>query len=160
MKNIEIDPIKSHIKIKTSNLNLVILRPSDLFEFHMLLQTNIEDSLYKIGSVIGDSLWTSLNPKSKKKKFDSQMKYLLDLLYQMGYGKLLFTKKRSIIKISINSSIIWDKYPPNISLKSIANFYFGLLQNFFKENTIFEKEEYDINHEKKTLKLVFQLNEG
>ena len=159
MKNIEIDPIKSHIKLKNSNLPLVILRPSDLFEFHMLLQTNIEDSLYKIGKIFGDSLWTSLNPKSKKKKFDSQMKYLLDLLYQMGYGKLLFTKKRSIIKISINSAIIWDKYPPNISLKSIAHFYFGLLQNFFKENTIFEKEKYDINHEKKTLKLVFQLKE-
>ena len=158
MKNIEIDPIKSHIK--TSNLPLVILRPSDLFEFHMLLQTNIEDSLYKIGNIIGDFLWNSLKPKLKKKKFDSQMKYLLDLLYQMGYGKLLFTKKRRIIQISINSSIIWIKYPPDISVKSIAKFYFGLLQNFFKENTIIEQEKYEINHEKKTLKLVFQLNGG
>ncbi|MHA1720634.1 MAG: hypothetical protein ACTSXK_14020 [Promethearchaeota archaeon] len=160
MKNIEIDPIKSHIKIKTSNLPLVLLRPSDLFEFHMLLQTNIEDSLYKIGNLIGDFLWVSFKPKLKKKKFDSQMKYLLDLLYQMGYGKLLFMKKRRIIKISINSSIIWSNYPPDISLKSIAKFYFGLLQNFFKETIIFEKEEYDINHEKKALKIVFQLKEG
>ncbi|QEE14858.1 hypothetical protein DSAG12_00678 [Promethearchaeum syntrophicum] len=159
MKNIEIDPIKSHIKIKTSNLPLVILRPSDLFEFHMLLQTNIEESLYKIGNVIGDSLWTSLNPKLKKKKIDSQMKYLLDLLYQMGYGKLLYTKKKRLIKISINSSIIWDNYPQLFSLKSIAELYFGLFLSFFKENRIFGKEEYNINHEKKTLKLIFQLNE-
>ena len=160
MKNIEIDPIKSQIKIKNSNLPLVILRPSDLFEFHMLLQTNIEDSLYKIGNLIGDFLWISSKPKLKKKKFDSQMKYLLDLLNQMGFGKLFFTKKRSIIKISFNSPIIWIKYPTEISLKSIAKFYFGLLQNFFKEDIIFEKEKYDIHQEKKTLKLVFQLREG
>ena len=160
MKNIEIDPIKSHIKIKTSNLPLVILRPSDLFEFQMLLPTNTEDSLYKIGNLIGDFLWISLKNKLKKKKFEPQMKYLLDLLYQLGFGKLLFSIKKRIIKISINSPIIWIKYPPDISLKSIAKFYFGLLQNFFIENSVFEKEKYEINHEKKTLKLVFHLKEG
>lgn len=160
MKNIEIDPIKSHIKIKTSNLPLVILRASDIFEFQMLLPTNTEDSLYKIGNIIGDFLWNSLNPKLKKKKFELQMKYLLDLLYQLGFGKLLFSKKKGIIKISINSPILWIKYPPEISLKSIAKFYFALLQNFFIEGPAFEKEKYEINHEKKALKLVFHLKEG
>jgi len=160
MKNIEFDPIKSHIKIRNSNLPLVILRPSDLFELNMLLSTNIEDSLYKVGNLFGDFLWSSLETKFKKKKFESQLKYLLDLLYQLGFGKLLFTKKKEIIKILINSPIIWIKYPSDFSLKSIAKFYFGLIQNFFKENTIFEKEKYDINHEKKTLNLIFQLKEG
>lgn len=160
MKNIEIDPIKSHIKIKTSNLPLVILRASDLFEFQMLLPTNTEDSLYKIGNLIGGFLWISLKPKLKKKKFEIQMKYLLDLLYQLGFGKLLLSKKKRIIEISINSPIIWMKYPPEISLNSIAKFYFALLQNFFIEELVFEKEKYEINHEKKTLKLVFHLKEG
>jgi len=160
MKNIEEDPINFHIRIKNSQLPLVLLRPSDLFEFHLLLTTNIEDSLYKIGSLIGDLLWTSLEPKLKKKKFESKIKHLIDLLYQLGFGKLLFSKKKEIFKISINSPIIWNKYPSDISLKSIANFYFGLIQNFFKENNIFEKEKYDINHEKKILNLIFQLKEG
>ena len=93
-----------------------------------------------------DFLWISLKPKLKKKKFEIQMKYLLDLLYQLGFGKMLFTKKKNgIIKISINSSILWIKYPSEISLKSIAKFYFGLIQNFFKENTIFEKEK-NVHH--------------
>ena len=74
---------------------------------------------------------------------------------------MLFTKKKNgIIKISINSSILWIKYPSEISLKSIANFYFGLFQNFFKENSNFEKDKYDINHERKTLNLNFHLKEG
>ena len=161
MKNIEIDAIKSHIKIKTSNLPLVILRASDLFEFQMLLPTNTEDSLYKIGNLIGGFLWISLKPKLKKKKFEIQMKHLLDLLYQLGFGKLLLSKKKNkIIEISINSPIIWMKYHPEISLNSIAKFYFALLQNFFIEELVFEKEKYEINHEKKTLKLVFHLKEG
>lgn len=160
MKNIEIDPIKSHIKIKTSNLPLVILRASDLFEFQMLLPTKTEDSLYKIGNLIGDFLWISLRSKLKKKKFELQMKYLLDLLYQMGYGKLLFSRKKRIIKISINSPILWIKYPPEFSLKSIGNFYFSLIQNFFIEELVFEEEKYEINHEKETFKLVFHLKEG
>ena len=160
MKNIEIDPIKSHIKIRNSNLPLVILRPSDLFELSMLLQTNMEDSLHKVGNLVGDFLWSSLETKFKKKKFESQMKYLLDLLYQLGFGKLLFTKKKGIIKIIINSPIIWIKYPSDYSLKSIAKFYFGLIQNYFNENTIFVDEKFDINHEKKTLNIIFHLKEG
>jgi len=160
MKNIEVDPINFHLKIKNSQLPLVLLRPSDLFEFHLLLDTNIDNSLYKIGSLIGDFLWISLETKLKKKKFESQIKYLIDLMYQLGFGKLLFTKKKEIIKISINSPIIWIKYPSDISLKSIANFYFGLIQYFFRENKIIEKEKYDINHEKNNLKLYFHLKEG
>ena len=126
----------------------------------MLLSTNIEDSLYKIGNLIGDFLWSSLETKIKKKKFETQMRYLLDLLYQLGFGKLFFTKKKGIIKISINSPIIWNKYPSDYSLKSITNFYIGLIQNFFKEYTILEKEKHEINHEKKTLNLIFQIKEG
>lgn len=160
MKNIEVDPINSHIKIKNLQIPLVILRPSDLFELHLLLQTNINDSFFKIGNLMGDILWLSLIPKLKKKKFETQMKYLFDLLYQLGFGKFLFTKKKEIIKISVNSPIIWNKYPPDISLESIPNFYFGLIQNFFKENKTFVKEKYDLNHEKNKLILFFHLKEG
>ncbi len=155
MKIIEFDSIKSHFKMQKTSLPLIMLRFSDLFDLHMLLNTNVEESLFQIGKLMGDILYNSTIKDFEKKKINSQIKFFGELLFQLGYGNLT-QKKSNQIYIIINTPILNQIYSPDISLQSISNFYLGLFRSFFKKYQIKITEQDNFDEERK---IVLELKE-
>ncbi|MHA1721028.1 MAG: hypothetical protein ACTSWX_06330 [Promethearchaeota archaeon] len=155
MKIIEFDPIKSHFKMQKTFLPLIMLRSSDIFDLHMLLNTNVEESLFQIGKLMGDILYNSILKEFEKKKLNSQIKFFGELLFQLGYGNLTH-KKSNQLYIIINTPILNQIYSPDISLQSISNFYLGLFRSFFKKYKIRISEQHSFDEERK---IVLELKE-
>ena len=137
IKNIAIDPIKSHIFLKDTTFSLVIIRPYDLVQLSDLVGSGSEDILIWTGKNIGKSLTTKI--LSQKKKIMLREKLIEELmtnLTNLGYGKFKIRYgDGQKLKIEILNSIV-QEIDDKEEAKLIINFYNGIFIGFFNSTGI------------------------
>jgi hypothetical protein len=137
IKNIAIDPIKSHIFLKDTTFSLVIIRPYDLVQLSDLVGSGSEDILIWTGKNIGKSLTTKI--LSQKKKIMLREKLIEELmtnLTNLGYGKFKIRYgEGQKVKIEITNSIV-QEIDDKEEAKLIINFYNGIFIGFFNSTGI------------------------
>lgn len=136
LKNVVIDPEKSHLSLKGTNFPLVILRPYDLVQLGALVGSGSEDILIWTGKIIGKNLCQALQEKMQIKKREKLIELVLENLSYLGFGKFSLDYKEgkeSTIKVSTPiSNTIKDKN----DAKVLCNLYNGIFIGMFSGSGI------------------------
>jgi len=136
LKNVTVDPQKSHLILKGTNLPLVIMRPYDLVQLGALVGSGSEDILIWTGKIIGKNICQAIQESNQIKKREKLIETVLENLSLLGFGKLSADYKEGkqcIIKVANPiSNTIKDKN----DAKVLCNLYNGLFIGMFSGSGI------------------------
>jgi hypothetical protein len=133
-KGVAVDS-QSHLTIKNTDLNLVLLRPYDLVYLGELVGRGSEDILILVGKTIGKRICVEIEKRDNIKKLEKKYQTVLDTFMTMGFGKFNFKFdefKSATIKVKDPiSNTIKDKNEARV----LCNLYNGLFLGMLSQDS-------------------------
>jgi len=131
LKDIVIDG--SHIKLKKTDMNFIIMTPSDLVQLGDLVGGGSEDVLLWIGKTVGAELAETINARDGVKKPKKSITNILNSITYMGFGdlKIKSLKEGKSATIEVTNPICLN-VENKADAKSLENLYLGLFIGVFK----------------------------
>lgn len=124
LKNISVDSA-SHIKLKKTNLSLVVLRPNDLAQMGDLIGMGNRDIILWIGKTVGRNIADTVDKNEKPKGNEDFFNKSLKILQNLGFGICELSNYNESLSIQVKvENPIYEGLEENQEI--ISTIYIGI----------------------------------